>query len=233
MKYRFILLDADNTLLDFDACEKEAFRRTMEDIGIPFSETLYERYSAINLACWKELERKEITRTELQTKRYSLLAAECSLALDPAQTNARYISHLSTISVLIPGALSFVKTLSQKAELYIITNGLACVQIGRFHNNPITPYIRKIFISESLGASKPDRLFFEQVAMQIPDFDHSNAIVIGDSLTSDIRGANNAGLSCIWYNPKGNKRGNEIIDYEVSNYSEILNILEQGDFHEN
>ena len=233
MKYRFILLDADNTLLDFDACEKKAFMCTMESMGIMPDDQVYEGYSAINLACWKQLEKGEITREELQILRYVRFANAFSLSIDPATTNERYISYLSKIGILIPGALEFVKTLARTAELYIITNGLARVQNGRFKDNPLCPYIRRIFISEEVGAGKPDKEFFDRVAKQIPDFDPKSAIVIGDSLTSDIKGANNAGLPCIWYNPKGQKAGNERIDFTVSGYDEILRILKQGDIHEN
>ncbi len=233
MKYRFILLDADNTLMDFDACEKKAFWLTMNDLGISVTDAMYDRYSILNLSCWKELERGLITREELQTKRYIRFANEFSLTIDPKSTNERYISHLSKIGTLIPGAHEFVRTLSKKAELYIITNGLARVQVGRFKNNPLVPYIRDIFISEIVGASKPEKLFFDRVAQKIPNFDPKQAIVIGDSLTSDIKGANNAGLPCIWFNPKGMPAGDAKIDFIVSGYDEILRILEQGDTHEN
>lgn len=226
MNYQYILLDADNTLFDFDACEKQAFARAMTKLGVTPTETLYNRYSAINDACWKALERGELTRQALQATRYRRLAEEFSLAIDPDTANDTYLSCLAETDLLYPGAVEFVKTLSKKAKLYIVTNGLARVQTGRFERSPILPYIEKVFISEVVGFSKPDAAFFEAVANDIDGFDKKRAIVIGDSLTSDIKGANNASLACIWYNPKGKAKGNESIDYIVSNYDEILRILE-------
>ena len=97
----------------------------------------------------------------------------------------------------------------------------------------VPPYLKNIFISEKIGAQKPEKLFFDRVASMIEDFDKSKAIVIGDSLTSDIQGANNMGIDCIWYNPKSLPKGKQKIDYEVSCYDQIIAILKQGDIHEN
>ena len=229
MKYRFILLDADNTLFDFDACEKTAFYQTMEGLGITPTEAMYQGYQEINDACWKQLEKGQITREELQRLRFLRFAHRFSLSLDPIDANCRYIENLSKLGILIPGAVDFVKALSEMAKVYIITNGIARVQHGRFKDCPLLPYIQRIFISEEIGAAKPDKAFFDRVADMIPDFDTTKAIVIGDSLSGDIKGANNARLDCIWYNPKEKKPGNEQIDHTVSDYNEILHILKQGD----
>ncbi len=225
MKYQYILLDADNTLFDFDACEKEAFYYAMHHFGVDATEDMYARYNIINANCWKALERGELTRESLQITRYQRLMEEFSLSLDPKETNECYLGHLATVGILYPGAVEFVKTLSENAQVYIITNGLARVQVGRFRNCPLVPYLKSIFISEDMGASKPDPAFFEAVAKKIDGFEKSRAIVIGDSLTSDIQGANNYDLDCIWYNPKKKAKGNQKIDYIVSDYDEILRIL--------
>ena len=233
MKYRFILLDADNTLFDFDACEKNAFFLTMEDLSVKADEKTYVRYSELNNACWRALERGEISREELKVKRFADLAKEFNIPCRPHDVNEKYISHLAKQSILYPGAVELVKELSQSHEVYIITNGLATVQEGRFQHCPLCPHLKNIFISEKIGAQKPEKLFFERVASMIEDFDPQKAIVIGDSLTSDIQGANNMGIDCIWYNPKAHPKGSQKIDYEVSDYDQIIAILKQGDIHEN
>lgn len=234
MKYQFILLDADNTLLDFDKCEKVAFGATMEELGIPFSPILYETYSKINHTCWLELEQGKISRKELQSLRFSRFFASFSFDFNAKKAGESYIAHLSRQGHVLPGALEFLQSLHTKAKIYIVTNGIARVQHSRLQNHPILPYLQDIFISEELGASKPDPLFFERVAEKIPQFDPKKAIVIGDSLSSDILGANNAGIACIWYNPANqtNPNPNLRIDYIVSGYDEILHILEQGDINE-
>ena len=221
MKYKYILLDIDNTLFDFDACERQAFYRAMTELGVPPTEALHSRYSAINDACWRALERGEMTREALQAARYRRLAEEFSLSFDPDEANDLYLTHLAQTDTLYPGASDFVKALAEMAEIHIITNGLARVQTGRLQRSPLYPFFKKVFISEQVGAAKPDPAFFEAVATEIDGFDKSRAIVIGDSLTSDIKGANNARIDCIWYNPKGKAKGGETIDHIVSDYGEI------------
>lgn len=233
MRYRYILLDADNTLFDFDACEKEAFFAALNEFSVSSTDAMYARYSEINKACWLALERGELSRQELKTKRFEELIDEYDLPCTPNALAERYLEHLSSLGILLPGAQEFVQELSRIAEIHIITNGLQNVQEGRFRTSPLTPYLKNIFISEKIGAQKPDKLFFERVSDAIDGFDAKDAVVIGDSLTSDIKGANNAGIDCIWFNPKGCARGNEKIDYEVSSYGQILAILKQGDIHEN
>jgi len=233
MRYRFILLDADNTLFDFDACEKEAFFRTVRDFAANPTEAMYRRYSELNLACWKALERGEITREELKIRRFAQLRQEYPLSATPEELCEHYVTHLSMQSILYPGAVEFVRELASMADVYIVTNGLATVQEGRFRDCPLLAHLKDVFISEKIGAQKPDKLFFDRVTERIEGFDPRAAIVIGDSLTSDIKGANNAGIDCIWYNPKGLLAGNEKIDHEVSDYGQILAILKRGDIHEN
>ena len=233
MKYRYILLDADNTLFDFDACEKNAFFLTMKELSGLANEEMYTRYSELNQACWNALEQGKLTQEELKVKRFEDLKKEFDISSPADEINKHYIENLSKQNILYPGAVEFVKKLSECFDLYIITNGLATVQEGRFRNNPLCPYLKNIFISEKIGASKPEKIFFDRVASQIDNFDPQYALVIGDSLTSDICGANNAGIDCIWFNPKNKPCADEKIDYEVSNYEQILDILKQGDIHEN
>lgn len=234
MRYEFILLDADNTLLDFDACERHAFFCAMQNLGIVPTDSLYDSYSAINQACWKELEQGRITKNELKLLRFKRLFDHVCLPDMAEKANEYYISHLSQTAILIEGALGFVQKLSKEAKLYIITNGFYEVQTGRFADCPLIPYFKEVFISEKVGYAKPDKRFFEIAAAQIPDFHKEKALVIGDSLTSDIQGANNAGMDCIWYNPKAAPAPAHLsIDYIASNYDQILHYLKHGDLHEN
>lgn len=201
MRYDFLLFDADNTLFDFTECERRAFSEALKLREIEEKPGMVQVYSAYNDRCWKELERGEVTKQELVVKRYRLFLEHYGIEKDPAVLNETYENCLAHTVVLLPGAYEMVGRLSQKAGVYIVTNGLTHVQRGRFALTELTKFIREIFISEQMETKKPDALFFEKVAAAIPGYDKKRAVVIGDSLTSDMRGANNAGLDCVWYNP--------------------------------
>ena len=226
MKYRFLLFDADNTLLDFTACEAKAFAEALKLCGIPQKPGMTEVYSAYNDRCWKELERGELTKPQLVVKRYALFLEHYGIDKDPQTVNETYADCLSKTAIELPGAEDLLKRLYGKAKIYIITNGLTKVQKGRFARTGMTEYIEEIFISEQMGCKKPDALFFSLVAERIPGFCQEQAIVIGDSLTSDIRGANNAGLPCCWFNPGNIPRPADLrIDYEIADLRQLLRIV--------
>ena len=125
MKYKYILLDVDNTLFDFDACEELAFYRCMQALGVCATKECFQRYCVINKECWHALELGQMTKEELQNARFSRLATEFSLPIDPDAANDLYLTHLGQTDVLIEGAIEFVSALADHAKLYVITNGLA------------------------------------------------------------------------------------------------------------
>ena len=231
MKYRFLLFDADNTLFDFSASEKYAFSKTLAEQGVPETPEMLPTYSRDNVLCWEEFERGEITKEELLVKRFAIFAEKFCPGKDPAVLNELYTEHLSEVGVLLPGALDMVKRLKEEgARVYIVTNGLEKVQRGRFSGSELMEYIDGVFISERIGANKPDVLFFERAAAQIPGFDKRYAVVIGDSPTGDVRGANNFGVPCVWYNPEGRKAPEGLkIDKTVSNFDEMEAFLKGED----
>ena len=231
MRYRFLLFDADNTLFDFSESERIAFSETLCDCGISETPDMLPAYSRGNIACWEEFESGLITKEELLVKRFALFAARFCPEKDPAKLNDVYTGHLGEVGVLLPGALEMVKRLKEAgARVYIVTNGLEKVQRGRFAGCELMEYVDGVFISECLGANKPDRLFFERAAAQIEGFDKSRAVVIGDSPTGDIRGANNFGVDCVWYNPEGRPAPQDMkIDKTVANFDEMESFLKGVD----
>ena len=222
MRYDFLLFDADNTLFDFTASEKVAFHETFACRGIKTNKEMLETYSDYNRQCWQAHENGELSRAELVVKRFDLFLRHYDLEGDPSEINNEYIEHLSGSAILLPGALEMIEHLHEKAGVYIITNGLAKVQMGRFAKTELTNHIDKIFISEQIGSQKPDRRFFECVASQIEGFSEKRAVVIGDSLTGDIKGANNFGLDCVWFNPQGKKAPPELTITKIAaSFAEI------------
>ena len=226
MKYSFLLFDADHTLFDFNKSEYLALKSALEELGCPSTDAHIERYSDINVKYWKMLERGEIDKISLKLARFVEFGREFGFEDKAEALSDLYMENLAHESHLFDGALELVEKLSESYRLFIITNGVKSTQDGRFGVSPITKYFEKIFISEVVGAEKPSIEFFDAVANGIEGFEKSRALVIGDSLSSDIKGAINSKIDCIWYNPmkKSAPEGWDIT-YTVSNFDEILDIL--------
>ena len=226
MAYRFALFDADNTLLDFTYAERMAIRACLRARGLTDDEATLSLYSTINDRQWKALERGETTRERLKVERFADLFTALQYDGDAASMAQDYISALSQQGKLLDGALELVQRIHGKCELYIITNGISVVQKSRFARCGLAPYFKRCFISEEMGCAKPEKIFFDQVAEAIDGFNPSKALVIGDSLSSDMLGGIRAGLDTCWYSPKGAKAPADMsITYQVSDLSEIIPIL--------
>ena len=226
MPYSIALFDADNTLLDFTRAEHDALCACLAARGLDNSEETVTVYSAINDGHWKRLERGETTRDRLKVERFADYFATVGYNGDPVLMARDYESTLGRQTHLLEGALELIQGLYGKCRLFIVTNGITAVQKSRFGACPLAPYFEHCFISEQMGCAKPEKRFFDGVAAAIPDFDPKEAIVIGDSLSSDMQGGINAGLDTCWYNPKGkNAPANMPITYTVRDLAEIREIL--------
>lgn len=223
--YPILLLDADGTLYDFDRAEREALCQTVEAVGLPFSEALLDSYSAINEALWEQIERGEITRDFLQGERFRQLCAALDLDADAARMSALYVDFLSRRGDLIDGAVAVCAKLSERHDLYIVTNGIARVQRGRMAQSPLGPYIKQVFISEEVSCAKPDPRFFDAVFEALGVTDRSGALVVGDSVSSDIQGGINAGIDTCLYNPKGFPHA-AAPTYEIRALEELYGIVD-------
>lgn len=225
-RYKTILFDADNTLMDFTKSEREALTDTLHLMGITPSEEIIATYSAINDAMWKKLERGEIEKSALRVARFAEFAKHYGWQLDVEKMAFSYTDFLSQKTYLIDGALELCRQLAAHCELYIITNGLKFVQERRFAATPLKPLFRDAFISEEMGAEKPHKAYFDEMARRIPDFAPEHALVVGDSLSSDIRGGVNAGIDTCWFNPKGAPAPADLpITYVVKALEEILPLV--------
>lgn len=228
MSYSILLFDADRTLLDFDKSEELAFFETVPLFGIKPTEQNLDIYKRCNKANWEALEKGLISKPRLLVKRFEDFLTEIGMPIFSAsEMHEKYTQILSQKSILLDGALDMIKTLHQHGKrLFVITNGVTAVQKGRLFPSPIFPYLENVFISESMGVSKPQKLFFDLIQKQIPNFNASECIVIGDSLTSDIQGANNAGLDCMWLNVDNDPKPDNLrIDYQVFNFTQMQQIL--------
>ena len=222
--YKYLLFDADNTLFDFDRSEKQALAETFAGFGAAISEAEIEAYHRINDALWKKLERGETTREKLKVQRFAEFIEYLGASeIDAFAAAAAYVERLSEQCFLIDGALGLCEHLSRKYPLYLITNGITTVQKKRFAKSPIKKFFKNVYISEEMGATKPDERYFRLVAGDIGDGDPENYLVIGDSLSSDIQGAVNFGCDSVWIAPEG--KTDPRPTYTVRGFSEIYEIL--------
>ena len=226
---KYILFDLDDTIFDFAKAERAAITETFTELGIAPTEENIERYSRINRRCWDGFERGELARERLIILRFELLFAELSLNnLSPEEAQRIYEWALGGQHHFIEGAEDMLAELCEKYELYAVTNGLYSVQSRRIKDACLDRFFKGYFISEELGYSKPDRRFFEAAFATIPHFDKSEAIVIGDSLQSDILGGKNAGVRTCYYNPNSKENKGKIIpDYEIKNLRELRRLTEE------
>lgn len=225
-KYTTVLFDADATLFDFKRSEHDAVIDCLEFAGLPTTEDVVEKYSEINDGYWKKLERGEVTKAELFVARWKDTVDFYGFDFDAQIIADKYPERLADRGYLIDGAEEICRKLYGKFRLFIVTNGFAKVQHGRFDKSPIRKYFDDMFISEEVGAEKPSLEYFEKVFARIPDFDREKTIIIGDSLTSDIKGGIAAEIDTCWYNPKGKAAPENMkITYTVTGLSEIENIL--------
>ena len=219
---RTILFDLDDTLLDFKASERDALRYTLASLGLEPTDEILARYSVINQKQWELLEKKLLTRDEVLVRRFLLLFEEYGICADACQAQEMYHHRLSQGHYYLPGAEEVLEQLQKEYDLYVVSNGTAAVQDGRIKSSKIDRYFKDIFISERMGADKPDPAFFEACFARIPHFKKEEAVIIGDSLTSDIRGGNNVNVRTCWYNPHGlPKKEGITADYEIRALSEI------------
>lgn len=223
----FLFLDLDDTILDFHKAEHIALSKTLRFFGLEPEETVLSRYSQINREHWERLERKELTREQVLVGRFATLFGEYAIAVDPEKVARKYEDFLSIGHYFLPGAEEAVKRLSQKYKLYMASNGTAKVQAGRLASANISHYFQEIFISQEIGANKPDKLYFDRCGAKIPGYDPKKAMMVGDSLTSDIQGGMNAGMQTVWVNPTHKPHPDHITpDFEIEALSQLEMLLE-------
>ena len=229
MIYKFLLFDLDHTLLDFDAAEDVALSHLLKEEGVEDIQAYKDYYVPMNKALWKDFELKKITKQELVNTRFAKLFAHFDIEKDGAYLAERYQFFLSKQGQIFPGVEDLLKKLiHQGYELYAATNGITYIQTGRLKQSGIVPYFKEIFISEQLHTQKPDAVFYEKIGSRIPNFDKNQTLMIGDSLSADIQGGNNAGIDTIWYNPHHlENKSLAQPTYEVDSYQALLEILDK------
>ena len=222
----FLFLDLDDTILDFHKAERIAIAKTIRDFGVEPTEEVLHRYHIINKWHWEQLELGKLTRAEVLENRFAVLFSELGVGVDAALCARTYEKNLSIGHYFLPGAEEAVDSLYKKYRLFLASNGTASVQKGRMTSANLYRFFERVFVSQEIGHNKPSKDYFDACFAQIPDFDRERAIMVGDSLTSDIRGGINAGLKTVWINPDHVENTTDIHpDYEIESIIELEELL--------
>ena len=223
----FLFLDLDDTILDFHKAERIALSKTISQFGLEPTEEVLHRYHLINKAHWEMLERGELTRAEVLTRRFGVLFREYGREVDIQQCAKTYERNLSIGHYFLPGAEEAVDRLSKKYRLFLASNGTAVVQKGRMTSANLYRFFEKVFVSQEIGHNKPSKAYFDACFAQIPGFDPAKAMIVGDSLTSDIAGGINAGIRTCWVNPQHLPCPDHIHpDHEIEYLSQLEALLD-------
>lgn len=225
-----LLWDVDGTLLDFIAAEKAAIRKLFREYHLgECTDKMLARYSKINRSYWVKLENGEMTKPEILVGRFhDFFESEGLDASIAAEFNEKYQDRLGDADSIVycDDSLNLIRSLQGKVKQYAVSNGTIAAQTKKLKLSGIGELMDGIFLSEQLGYEKPNIEFFNQVFDALGPVDKSEVLIVGDSLTSDIRGGNNAEILTCWYNPNHLSAGPEYrIDYEIEDLHEILKLL--------
>ena len=227
MKYAWLLLDADDTLFDYDRAEEEALRRTFESLGDGYEPRYAHTYRQINARIWQQFEEGTISQQRLRTRRFELLFQAIGVELDPARFSRQYLANLGQGTYLLDGAEEVVRALYGRVGLLVITNGLTEVQRPRLADSAIGAYMDGVVISDEVGVFKPDPRIFDIAFERMNHPAREEVLLVGDSLTSDMPGGIAYGIDTCWYNPGQRLRPPELdIRYEIHHLADLLPIVE-------
>ena len=202
-KYKYILFDLDDTLLDFEKAEHIAFNKLLEDSDIQFNEELFNKYKEINRGLWRRFELGEMSNKEVTKLRFEQFFNLLGKKVDGREYDVNFRSYLAMGNQLFDGVIELLEKLSKTHILCIASNGVGVTQHTRLKNNDLNKYFKHIFISEEVGYQKPDVEFFNAIFEKLGNINKKEIIIVGDNLMSDILGGINSGIDTCWINPKG------------------------------
>lgn len=221
-----ILLDIDDTILDFQECAKATILRASEDFCVDFTEEMLTYYMEQNAFLWGQYEKGIISREDIFRTRFPLLFKEYGYDVNGLAFEDAFQKYFKTQYKFVEGAVELVEYLASKYDLYVASNSLLSTQVSRLTNAGLYEYFKDLFVSDAIGYQKPTKEFFEGCFCKIPNFSKEETIIIGDSLSSDIKGGCQVGIKTCWYNPKKLQNNTEFkADYEITSLDEIKNIL--------
>ena len=224
--YQTLLFDVDDTLLDFGAAERLALRLLFEEQEMPLTSEIEAHYKRINHGLWRSFEEGEVDRDQVVNTRFSILFKEYDQEVDGSLLEKKYRSYLEEGHQLLHGAFELITALQHQYDLYIVTNGVSKTQDRRLRDSGLHTLFKDIFVSEDTGFQKPMREYFNYVFARIPNFIVEKGLIIGDSLSADIKGGQLAGLDTCWFNPEMKPNDTGIVPtYQIQKLDELYRIL--------
>ena len=224
--YKFILVDIDNTLLDFNKCAKEAISIAFNEFGLFYKDDYFDIFVETNNDLWKALENNTITKEQLRNSRWTLIFEKCGIHEDGIKFEKRFEELIAESHIPVEGAIELLQYLSKKYDVYLVTNGFVKAQKNRISLAGMEPYIKDMFVSESIGYAKPSKEFFEHCISSIGNVTKEEMMIIGDSLSADIKGGIDFDIDTCWYNHVGEQKPEGLpINYTVTALNEIFHIL--------
>ena len=221
-----VFIDVDDTLLDFDESAKMSMHMAAKEMGVTLPEDIWEIFVDINEVLWKDLEQGNLTNAELFHVRWTKIFEAADIEADGPAFEKAFLSGLSLCAPLIDGADDLVKYLYGKYRLAIASNGPYEQQAARLQKVGLSAYIDHLFVSGKIGHAKPSRAFFDACMKTLGDLKPEEVMMIGDSISADIAGAEAYGMLTCWYNHKGAPpEQGKIADYTVQSLREIKEIL--------
>ena len=225
-KYEFLIFDLDDTLLDFQDTELKSLEMIFKKYAIPFENQYIEQYKVINRSLWDQLEQGLISKKQVLEQRFERFFQCYGIQVHGVSVEKEYRCFLNLGHKLIPEALEVLTTLKERGyKVFAGTNGVGETQRKRLHDANLLSLFDDIFISEEIGFEKPDVNFFGAISSKYPMLTKGNAIMIGDSLSSDIQGATYFGIDSVWFHPHGEHISAIEPSYEIKELSELLYIL--------
>ncbi len=224
--YTTLLLDVDGTLLDFNEAELRGVCAVMEHFGLTPGPERIARYHQINSEYWKAFERGDIKRDEIFGSRFRKFFASYDMEVDGSEAEPMYREYLNSCAVLIKDAPEICAWLQERYSLYVVTNGVSTTQYKRLHDSGLDQFFTDIFVSEDTGSQKPHKAYFDYCFDRIPEKDLSKMLIIGDSLTSDIKGGKLAGIDTCWLTDQEHNCPEELKpDYVIHALMDLKEIL--------
>ena len=226
MNKKIVLLDLDNTLIDFNECARHSIMNIFEELGFSYTEKVFETFICENVKIWKRLEKGEITKAELRANRWNIILGKLGIEYDGTIIEEKFENGVAQGAYAVEGAYELLDYLYPKYELYIVSNGFRFVQESRLKIGDFRKYFKDIFLSEDIGVQKPAKEFFDYCFEKLEQPKKEDVILIGDSLSADIIGGLNYGIDCIWFNKNGDKLPESIEPtFIIDRLKEIENIL--------
>lgn len=227
-KYKYLLWDIDGTILNFEKAEKRAIRTLFEKFNLgECTDEMLSHYIEINKKYWKLLECGKMEKERILVERFEEFFLKEGIRTDVAsEFNKAYQLALGDTIAFNDDALEIIKAQKKNYQIIIVTNGTAIAQKKKLERSGLDKIADNIFISELVGYEKPSIHFFERVIAKAGIDDVSQAVIIGDSLTSDIQGGVNAGIDTCWYNPKEEINDTNLKPtYIIKNLHELCEIV--------